>query len=759
MGKLGGEELNPSSDIDIVFAYPEIGKTKGKNSISNDDFFNYLAKEIIATFTDYSEDGILFRVDLRLRPFGSDGLLVNSLASLESYFESHGLDWERYAWLKARIILGPQEDIYKIIYPFVYRQYLDFNVFESLRLLKAKINTDMVKRVNEGDIKVGAGGIRTAEFIVQSHQIVWGGKNKELRSKNFMQALKNLEESGILKKEYEALKEAYSFLRSLEHRLQYLDDKQTHLLPKDDNDQKLIARSMNFSSLQKFKSELRKHQSRLESIFSSLFSEQSKPKKNKNDFSSLWLSDIESDETVKILMDLSFKSPTDISKYLINFKNSSVYKSLTPLSKSRFDNLAPLVIESSSKVNESDRSLISFFNFLAKLAKRSSYLSLLRENPNVLDLMLKITSFDPLIIEKVAENPIIIDDLLNTENFLKPVELDNEIDELINKLKQSSPDIEFKINQIRQFKNSIVFKLAVQEIMGIFPVENISDTLSETADFIVEQLLRLVWFQIYPKKKYPPIAVIAYGKLGGKEMSYLSDLDLVFLYQDDEKYSSEQYLKLIQRFNSWATSYTGLGFLYDIDLRLRPDGGSGLLVTNWSAFKEYQTSRALVWEQQAICKARFSSGNIKLKNSFEKLRKEILFQKKDQNGLRKEIVNMRDRIFKNKNPNKELFDLKHSEGGMIEIEFITQYFVLAFSHKHIELSDNIGNIALIDKLSKFKLMTKNNTSQLIEAYRFYRELQHKQGINPENPGIVSYNLVSDYPKKIHKIWRDFSNKN
>ena len=271
MGKLGGHELNPSSDIDIIFTYPESGQTRGRESISNQDFFTLLAKDIIASFSDYSADGILFRVDLRLRPFGSDGLLVFSLESLESYFESHGLDWERYAWLKARVVVGPEDALDKIVTPFVYRQYLDFNVFESLRQLKTKINTDMSKKINAGDIKIGPGGIRTAEFIVQSQQIVWGGKDSELRAKTFLQALQDLANKNILKKHTQAIKAAYCFMRNLEHRLQYMDDKQTHKLPDDETERHRIAESMGFVSWKQFITKLNYYQSSLETIFTSLF--------------------------------------------------------------------------------------------------------------------------------------------------------------------------------------------------------------------------------------------------------------------------------------------------------------------------------------------------------------------------------------------------------------------------------------------------------------------------------------------------------
>ncbi len=757
MGKLGGYELNSSSDIDIIFLYDSEGQTSGKKRISNEEFFTLLSKKIINTFTDYSEEGILFRVDTRLRPFGSEGLLTLSTNALESYLESHGLDWERYAWLKSRVLIGPSEQLNKIVKPFVYRQYLDFNVFESLRKVKNKINTDMVKRINDGDIKVGHGGIRTCEFIVQAYQIVYGGKDKELQCTKFHESLSKIQEKNLINtKEGKSIHEAYDFLRKLEHRLQYKDDQQTHKLPDHDEDKLLIALSMGFKNWQDFYSSLVRHQTKVGKIFDDLLLMTSNDEQDTST-NKLWLFDSVDESLIQQLQHLGFNESEDIAKFIVNFKKSSSYLALAAIAKDRLDKLAPMIIEKCAHIPEQTRTLVSFFNFIDKLSKRSSYLSLLRENPDVLDLLLKITSFDPEMIESIIQSPTMIDDLMSPSSFLDIFDLKQAQKLCMIKLNNKEDDVEAIINELRNFKNSTIFKIAVQEMMGIYPVEDVADTLSDVADFIIDQLLKSAWRNIYPKKKYPPLAVIAYGKLGGKEMSYLSDLDLVFIYEESNNYTNDEYIRLIQRVNSWATTYTGSGILYEIDLRLRPDGGSGLMVSSWSAFEEYQLKRSLSWEHQALCKARFSSGNEKIKPKFDRLRKKILSANRNIKEIKSDIVMMRERIYENKKPSSELFDLKHSYGGMVEIEFMTQFYVLAYSHLYKELHENSGNIALLNTCSQLGLIIKKDSEILINAYRQFRSLQHRQGLTPDNPRRVPYEQVKKTALAVHKIWNKFKN--
>ena len=419
------------------------------------------------------------------------------------------------------------------------------------------------------------------------------------------------------------------------------------------------------------------------------------------------------------------------------------------------DQLIPLVIAEVAKVDNPDKTIVDVLNALETIAKRSSYLSLLIENKSALNLLVKIASFNQDIIEEITHYPAMIDELIDASRFVKPFDLKEPKDNLIAQLRTNKGDIEEQMNLMRNFKQSMIFKLAIQEEMQIYPTEKISDALTDIADLIVQETLFCVWSTLYPKIALPKLGIIAYGKFGGKEMSYLSDLDMVFVYDDNEPVSRDKLVKLTQRFNSWMTSHTSCGILYDIDFRLRPDGGSGILVSSWDAFDDYQMHKSQTWENQAITRARILSDNNSLKSKFKKLRDVILQKKRDVAKLKNDVVSMRERIYRNKKPTNDLFDLKHSRGGLVDIEFITQFYILAYSFKHNELTENIGNIALLEKIVSLGFLNQNDAKKLIFAYRSYREMQHKQGLNPKNPGKVNMALVSDYAIDVHKVWKKF----
>lgn len=756
MGKLGGKELNPSSDIDLVFLYDEQGQTN-KNSISNQDFFTKLSKCIISTLNEFTEDGIVFRVDTRLRPFGTQGLLVLSTEAFENYLLTQGLDWERYAWLKARIIIGSEKIANSLITPFVYRKYLDFNIFSSLRELKKKINTDMQKEINDGDVKYGRGGIRTIEFIVQSYQLVWGGKDKSLRSKNFSLALNALYKKKLIDKSLMlTLADAYNFFRNLEHRLQYINDTQTHKIPKNIDIKNSLARAMNLKNWLMLEKDITKHQEAIELIFKDLFSKETdQTVEVLDEYELVWNFEMQKDSAVNFLSNIGYKKPQDIYEFLKNTKDMGLYPSLPSLSRARMDQLIPLVIAEVEKVDNPDKTIVDVLNALESIARRSSYLSLLKENRPALALLVKIASFNQDIIDEITQYPAMIDDLIDTSRFMKPFDLKEPKFNLIEQLKSNNGDIEEQMNLMRNFKQSMIFKLAIQEEMQIYPTEKISDVLADIADFIVQEALLCIWVYLYPKISFPKVGIIAYGKFGGKEMSYLSDLDMVFVYEDKKTVSRDKLIKLTQRFNSWMTSHTSSGILYDIDFRLRPDGGSGILVSSWDVFEDYQMHKSQTWENQAITRARFISNNSPLKRKFINLRNKILQKKRDVSKLKFDVIGMRERIYKNKKPTNDLFDLKHSNGGIVDIEFITQFYVLAYSHKYYELTENIGNIALLEKIANLGFLNQNDAKKLILAYRAYRRIQHQQGLNPKNPGKVNKELVLDHSINVHKIWNKF----
>ena len=754
MGKLGGKELNPSSDIDLVFLYDEQGQTN-KKFISNQDFFTKLSKCIISTLNDFTEDGIVFRVDTRLRPFGSQGLLVLSTSAFEGYLLNQGLDWERYAWLKARVIIGPERIVNSLIIPFVYRKYLDFNIFSSLRKLKRKINTDMQKKINDGDVKYGRGGIRTIEFIIQSYQLVWGGKDKSLRSKNFSLALNSLFEKKLIDKSLmHILADAYSFFRNLEHRLQYMNDAQTHKIPNHLNVKNLLARSMNVKEWKILEKKMHQHQNAIELIFRDLFNrENDQTPEFADEYELIWNFEMQKDSVVNFLSKNGYKKSEDTYDFLRNIKYMGLYPSLPAISKERMDQLAPLVIAEVANVDNPDKTIVDVLNALETIARRSSYLSLLVENKSALTLLVKIASFNQDIIEEITHYPAMIDELIDSSRFFTPFDLKEPKVNLMKQLSSNKGDIEEQMNLMRNFKQSMIFKLAIQEEMQIYPTEKISDALADIADLIVQEALLCVWKILYPKIAFPKLGIIAYGKFGGKEMSYLSDLDMVFVYDDNKVVSRDKLVKLTQRFNSWMTAHTASGVLYDIDFRLRPDGGSGILVSSWDAFDEYQMHKSQTWENQAITRARFLSDDSSLKSKFKQLRDTILRKNRDIAKLRNDISSMRERIYRNKKPTNDLFDLKHSRGGLVDIEFITQFYILAYSFKYNELTENIGNIALLEKIASLGFLNQNDAKKLVFAYRAYRGIQHKQGLNPKNPGKVNMALVSDHAINVNKIWK------
>jgi len=760
MGKMGGYELNPSSDIDLVFFYEEDGATTGKSSISTQDFFTKLGKLIISSLNDYTDEGIVFRVDMRLRPFGSQGLLVSPLESFENYLITHGLDWERYAWLKSRVVLGPSLIIDALIEPFVYRKYLDFNIFESLRNIKKKISQDMLKKINDGDIKVGRGGIRTLEFIVQSFQLVWGGKDKPLRCRGFIEALTQLKNKKLIpNKTYKSLHEAYIFFRNLEHRLQYIDDAQTHKIPVSPEDKSLLASAMGLKSWTLLEHKIHKHQDKVELIFHEMFSNNSQPLSPiQENLKALWSLDVSIDVAVNCLNDLGYKKSQDTFNFIQNIKLMGNYPTLPATTKEKLNTLIPVVLYEVASVDNPDKTLVHMLNALDSIAHRSSYLSLLNENIPALKLLIKIASFDQEFIQNIVTFPATIDDLMNSSEFTKPFDLTEASKKLLDQLSRSHGDTELQMNLLRDFKNSMIFKLAIQELMHIYPIERISDALADIADFITQQALYCIWETLYPTLTFPSIGIIAYGKFGGKEMSYLSDLDLVFVFDEKKSKDRDKYIKLVQRFNSWVTSYTASGILYDIDLRLRPDGGSGLLVSSWDAYSEYQLNRSLIWEHQALTRARFVSENKTLKRKFNNLRQSIMQEQRDIGKLKTDIIEMRERIYRDKKPTGDLFDLKLSRGGLIDIEFITQFYVLGYSYKYADLCENLGNITLITKLSELSLLSSKDATSLISAYKIYRTKQHQQGLNPKNPGKVELSSVELNQKAVQAIWQEFTKK-
>ena len=757
MGKLGGEELNVSSDIDLIFAYPEDGDTEGKESISNQSFFIKLGKKIISSLNDVTEYGFVFRVDMQLRPFGSEGQIACSYQMLEDYYQKYGREWERYAWVKGRGIVGPHEELHNIINPFVYRKYLDYGALNSMRDLKAQIQNDINKRGIQENIKLGRGGIRKIEFIAQVYQLIRGGQDKTLRLKSLLPTLALLETKRLLSKDgIKALTEAYEFLRNLEHRLQYMEDMQTQELPKSDEGKLRVVQSMQYRDWNTFYQDLEIHRANIEFYFDEVFKETIKDEDSPqlNLTKALWISALRLEDSHKHLESLGFKLPDETYQVLDGLKHSSRYLHLPELSRQRFDLLMPLIIHEVSFAHDSNSTLIRIISILESICRRASYLAMLTENPSALKILVKLSEAGPWLTQYLIQHPILIDELLDINHFYTKPDFMGIKEKLQKDLLEAKDDIEQQMNTMRNIKHATIFKLAALEVIGNASVENLSDYLTELADLLIEETLILVWGHMYPEQNDPPkFAVIAYGKLGGKEMSYTSDLDIVFIYNDARDGMAEKYARFAQRINSWLSTYTSSGVLYEIDLALRPDGASGLLVSSIDAFKEYQSKRAWTWEHQAITRARFCAGDIEIGNQFEKIRLEILETQRDINQLKSDVVDMRERMLEKHKVDHEHFDLKQDRGGIIDIEFIVQYFVLAFSSSNKELTHNIGNIGLLNLFNKKGLMESLIAKKLISAYRQYRELQHQLGLEAKLDGKIKHSKVTNHPAEVVSIYK------
>lgn len=761
MGKLGGSELNVSSDIDLIFTYPEEGDTEGNESISNQSFFIKLGKKIISSIHDITEDGFVFRVDMQLRPFGSEGQIACSYQMLEDYYQKYGREWERYAWVKGRVVVGPQIEVNKIIDPFVYRKYLDYGALNSMRDLKAQIQNDVNKRGIQENIKLGRGGIRKIEFIAQVYQLIRGGQDKALRLKSLLPTLNILEDKNLLSTEgVKALTEAYRFLRNLEHRLQYMEDMQTQELPKSDENKSRVARSMQYENWDLFYRDLESHRENVELYFDEVFKETIKDEDSPqlNLTKVLWNSTLRLEDANAHLESLGFKLANETYKVIDGLKHSSRYLHLPEASRQRFDLLMPLIINEVSLTSDSHSTLIRIISVIESICRRASYLAMLTENPSALKILIKLSEASPWLTQYLIQHPILIDELLDINHFYTKPDFVALKEKLQKDLLDAKDDVEQQMNIMRNIKHATVFKLAALEVIGDVSVENLSDYLTELADLLIEETLSLVWGHMYPEQNDPPkFAVIAYGKFGGKEMSYTSDLDIVFIYDDNRDGMTEKYARFAQRINSWLNTYTSSGVLYEIDLALRPDGASGLLVSSIDAFKDYQSKRAWTWEHQAITRARFCAGDIGIGNQFEKIRLDIIETQRDLTKLRKEVVDMREKMLEKHKVDHEHFDLKQDRGGIIDIEFIVQYFVLAFSFSNKEITHNIGNIGLLNLFSEKDLMDSLIAKKLISAYRVYRELQHQLGLEAKLDGKVEHSDVVNHPAEVVSIWKSVFN--
>jgi len=718
MGKLGGRELNVSSDIDLVFLHPgEFDPEKAERT----------ARKLIQLLSEPTEDGIAFRVDMRLRPYGGAGPLVSSYEALELYFVTQGREWERYAWIKARPLSGARHDeLERIVRPFVFRKYLDYATLDAMRALHAEVRRDVARRELAADVKLGPGGIREIEFIAQALQLIRGGRDAELTLRPTLQVLAQLTAKRLLPEAAaRELSQAYVFLRDTEHRLQYLDDAQRHELPADADDRARVARMSGSASWETFSAALERHRAEVTRHFEAVFAAPDAK-------GEAW----------------------PAHPRLDALRASQRYAALPADSKRRLDALVPALARAAAATPDPEATLARGVDLIEAIASRAAYLALLAENPQALERVARLIGASSWAAEFVTRHPLLLDELLDDRLLYAPPDVKSFASHLQSQLAAAAGDTERCMNLLRELHQAQVFRLLAQDLAGALTVERLADHLSALADAVLEAVIGLAWADLRVRhRETPRFAVIAYGKLGGKELGYASDLDVVFLYDDADERAAEVYARLAQRVNHWLSTRTSSGILFETDLALRPSGASGLLVSSIEAFERYQEKDAWVWEHQALTRARYSAGDRTVGAKFEAIREKILRRPREKASVRKDILAMREKLHA-AHPNRSgLFDVKHDRGGMIDIEFAVQYLVLAHAHEFPRLTGNLGNIALLGIAAELGLLEKSLAEKAQGAYREFRRRQHALRLNGAAYARVPPAEVAAHAAAVNALWR------
>jgi len=765
MGKLGGRELNVSSDVDYIFIYPEDGDTAGpKKRIENFDFFNRLGKRVIQALGDVTADGQVFRVDMRLRPNGDSGPLVCSLDALENYFITQGREWERYAWIKARIMnsganaegeaqAGWMDALQRSARPFIFRKYLDFGAINAMRDLHAQIRREVARKDMADHVKLGPGGIREIEFMAQVFQLIRGGRDPALQIRPTLSVLALLAERKLIPAETEQeLRDAYVFLRRLEHRLQYVEDKQTHMLPGDPAEQEKIGRSMGFPDWQAMLVVLNQHREIVSRHFEAVFSD---PEAGEHPLTGLWLGQIDEDNAIEGFGNLGFRRPREAIERLADLRASSRYQQLPATNRSRLDAVGPRLIEAAGATGDPDTTLARGLTFLEGIARRGAYLALLQQYPMALRRVADMMCASHWAADYLNHYPLLLDELLDPRLYEMATDWTGFRENLRANLALHAGDTEREMDILREMHHAQVFRLLAQDLAGLQTIEHLSDHLTELADTLVQETLPLVWGTV--KKRHcatPKFAVIGYGKMGGKELGYASDLDLVYLFDDDAMDAEENYTRLSQRLNSWLSSQTPAGILFETDLRLRPNGDSGLLAVSVDAFRDYQMKNAWPWEHQALTRARFCAGDPAVGRRFEEIRVEILRLPRELAKLKEDVVAMRQKMYDAHALNSDTgFALKHDPGGIIDVEFIVQYLILGHAHQYPELTGNLGNIALLRIAGELGLIDPAQAKAAGNAYREYRRLQHARRLSATPKAPIPREEVEQHIAAVTSLWQ------
>ncbi len=808
MGKLGARELNLSSDVDLIFAYPEGGETHiskergGKLSVSNQEFFIRLGQLLIKSLDNNTADGFVFRVDMRLRPYGDSGALTLNFDALEEYYQDQGRDWERYAMIKARPVAestGGAADnsefpagskLLDMLRPFTYRRYLDYSAFESLRDMKTLIQRDVQRRRLQDNIKLGAGGIREIEFIAQCFQLIRGGREKQLQERQLLRVLAILGELQYLPAQaVSELRDAYIFLRNTEHALQAWLDQQTQNLPTADLPRSALAYALDFHAWDDFAAELNRHRQAVSAHFAEVIAlpaqQQQATIAADNPWKTFWFDgELTAESAAQQFNAAGFDDSDEVARRLLGLRTSKIVKSLQTTARARLDAFMPKLLSALAPIEGRGTTLLRILPLVEAVLRRTAYLVLLIENPTALRELITLCAASPWVAEQLAKNPVLLDELLNAQRlYFAPdkTALRNDLRQQL--LRFEWADLEGQMDALRYFKLSHSLRVIASEIGGTLPLMKVSDYLTWIAETIIEHVLELAWHQLIEKHGEPRNAdgkssgknfiVVAYGKFGGIELSHSSDLDLVFIHAADPNQTTASnqhttgaaeidngtfFTRLGQRMIHILTAQTMLGSLYEVDMRLRPSGNSGLLVSSLKAFADYQQQQAWTWEHQALVRARVIAGDSELAAAFEQVRHDVLCAERDPKKLRDDVVTMRQKMRDQLNPRdtetaeNPVFDLKHGSGAIVDIEFIVQYAVLAWAHEHPALTRWTDNIRILETLQQENLVEETTSTALIEAYKTYRSAAHRLSLQ-QLPGVVAIDDFATETMSVAAAWK------
>jgi len=758
MGKLGAHELNFSSDVDLIFTYPKEGHTTNSSkTTTNDDFFVRLCRKLMQTIGAQTPEGFVFRVDARLRPFGDSGPLAMSFSRMEAYYEAHGREWERYALIKARAVAGDieaGERLLKNLRPFVFRRYLDYNTFDSLRDMKQRIALEVQSKGLQDNIKLGPGGIREIEFFGQMFQLLKGGVQPELQARGIVPILRRLVAKHHIPAETgDDLLSAYAFLRCSENRIQAYADQQRHQLPLTEEERLLLALAMDFENWPGYLKALDHHRRKVHRHFNALLeaggsaAATTDEENRTNDLIAVWQGVVEKDRACEILRMADYTDPPQALQLIHDLKSDAALRPMSPMGQERLTHIIPQLLRAAGQAARPQLVLQRLVNLIKSICRRTAYLALLCEYPAAIDHLTRLSEASPWIADLLSRHPVLLDELLDPRSLYSPPKREDLADELYSHMRSiDTQDFEHQLEALRIFKQTNTLRVAASDITNVLPLMQVSDRLSDIAEVVLNEVVDLSWRHLAAKHGIPVcrledrqcnqgFAVIAYGKLGGLELGYRSDLDLVFLHAAAPGETqggprpidnAQFFARLGQRVLHILSAHTPAGILYEADMRLRPSGDSGMLVSHIDGFKDYQLNNAWTWEHQALIRARAIAGDQAIRERFEQIRMQVLALPREKPKLRQEVAAMRERLRQAQTSEEtDNFDIKQGPGGIIDIEFLVQYLILGHAHRHPEIGRWTDNVRQLEALSSHTIIDRQTAFGLRRAYLILRAMGHR----------------------------------